>query len=277
MAHDIFISYTQADKHTAFSIHDALIKNGIKVWIAGSVTDGVRAGNAYKKDVVTAIAACKIFLLVYSQQVNQSRDVKSELTLAEKKIIIPIRMDHSEMCPELKYDLKYIEFIDASRGGLDYIMSRLLNDIPHHLETYKERPALSRNKMFYKTLVLRLRKTALIIGIIGGIVAILIFLFNITEKVKGLSNKQQTIIQDSLFVSGIIRARNSDNGIANAWITSDLNPKDTLITTTDGTFEFAVQGKPGQSIRVYAGAEGYITRNEYHTLPKAISIYLDKQ
>ncbi|MGB8191154.1 MAG: toll/interleukin-1 receptor domain-containing protein [Chitinophagaceae bacterium] len=274
MTHDIFISYTQPDRHTAFAIYDALIRNGMKVWIAGSVTDGVKAGNAYKKDVVSAIAACKIFLLVYSKYVNMSRDVKSELTLAEKKIIIPIRMDQSEMCAELKYDLKNLEFIDADRGGIAYIMSRLLCDIPHHLETYEESP----KALLYKTpLAVRLKKIAITIAILITTAAMFLILFNISPNRKVLPGKQQAIIQDSLFVSGIIRARNTDMGIANAWLTSDLTPGDTLTTTTDGTFEFAVKGKPGQSIRIYTGAEGFITRNEYHTLPKAISIYLDKQ
>jgi hypothetical protein len=150
LAHDIFISYTQPDRHAAFAIHDALVQNGITVWMAGSITGGVISGNAYKKDIVNAIAACKVFLLVYSEYVNQSRDVKNELTLAEKKVIIPIRMDHSEMCPDLKYDLKNLEFIDARQGGLPYVMSRLLYDLPVHLHNYKERPALSMDKVLLR-------------------------------------------------------------------------------------------------------------------------------
>ncbi|HYC28125.1 MAG TPA: toll/interleukin-1 receptor domain-containing protein, partial [Chitinophagaceae bacterium] len=148
--HDIFISYTQPDRHTAYAIHDALAQNGIKAWMAGSITDGVKAGSPYKKDVVTAIANCKIFLLLYSEFVNQSRDVKGELALAEKKVIIPIRMDHSEMCEELKYDLKCLEFIDASQGGIGYIMSRLLRDIPPILGNSTGSPAMSTDKVLLR-------------------------------------------------------------------------------------------------------------------------------
>ncbi|MGB8194310.1 MAG: hypothetical protein WCF67_20430, partial [Chitinophagaceae bacterium] len=173
--------------------------------------------------------------------------------------------------PELQYDLKNLEFIDADRGGIPYIMSRLLCDIPPHLDIYKEPP------VYNATPAVRKKKLIVITGISGGIAAMFILFFYISEKTKGLSNNQQVIVQDSLFVSGIIRAKNADTGIANAWITSDLTPGDTLLTTSDGTFEFKVKGKPGQSIRIYTGHEKFKTRNEYHTLPKAISIYLDKR
>lgn len=284
LTHDIFISYTQADKHTAFAIYDALTHGGMSVWIAGSATNGVKAGNAYKNDIVKAISACKIFLLIYSQYVNKSRDVKNELTLAEKKVIITVRLDQSEMCPELQYDLKNLEFIDADRGGLPYVISRLLNDIPHQLEINNGRSDLSADKVLrHKAkLVVRLKQLARVIGIPAGIAGIFIYLFYLSQQnyipdKESISDKKSTIIPDSLFVSGIVRARTADTGIANAWITSNLTPGDTLITTTDGTFEFKVPGKPGENVRIYAGAQGYITRNEYHTLPKAISIYLDKQ
>ena len=117
-----------------------------------------------------------------------------------------------------------------------------------------------------------------VVGIIVGITAILTFLlFTIPEKM-GLKQTEKTVQpKDSLFVSGIIRVKGLDKGIPNAWVTSDLTPGDTIYTTSDGTFELQVTGKPGQSIRIFTGAPGYAPRNEYHTLPKAIAIYLDKK
>ena len=115
-----------------------------------------------------------------------------------------------------------------------------------------------------------------VFAIVVSITVILSFVFDLPQKTRSLSSQQEIIQQDSLFVSGIVREKNTDKGIPNAWITSDLK-SDTLFATSDGTFEFYVKGKPGESIRIYAGAQGYVTRNEYHTLPKSIPICLDKR
>jgi hypothetical protein len=117
-----------------------------------------------------------------------------------------------------------------------------------------------------------------VIAILVGISTILItILFTVPEKLGLKENKTITTAPDSILVSGIIREKGSDKGIPNAWITSDLTIPDTILTTSAGTFELTVAGKAGKSIRIFTGAAGYTSRNEYHTLPQAISIELQKQ
>jgi ribosomal protein L27 len=116
------------------------------------------------------------------------------------------------------------------------------------------------------------------LGIIVALIGIItFFLFTIPKEMGWKTNEKAIIQQDSIFVSGIIRTKGTNKGIPNAWITTDLSKSDTLITTSDGTFEFYVKGKSGESIRIYVGAKGYESRNEYHILPKSIAIYLDKK
>jgi hypothetical protein len=118
-----------------------------------------------------------------------------------------------------------------------------------------------------------------VVGIIVGITVIITFLlFTFPEKMgRKPPVKQVPLPQDSIFVTGIIRAKGADTGIPNAWVTNNLTPGDTILTTSHGTFELWVPGKAGQSIRIYTGAKGYDTTNEYHTLPKAIDISLKKK
>lgn len=119
-------------------------------------------------------------------------------------------------------------------------------------------------------------KSQAVIAIIVGIVTVLSFVLELPKKLGFISDKKEPVqVLDSLLVSGIVRQKDNKTGISNAWVTADLLGRDTLSTTSDGTFEFFVKGKSGQSIRVYVGAEGYEQRNEFHVLPKAISIDLE--
>ncbi|NII26868.1 hypothetical protein HB364_17390 [Pseudoflavitalea sp. X16] len=116
-----------------------------------------------------------------------------------------------------------------------------------------------------------------VVAIIVGITAIITFFFTFREKMGWVPAKQETVLQDSIFVSGLIRDSLTGEAISNAWVTSDLKPGDTILTASNGTFELYVPGKSGQSIRIYTGAKNYQERNEYHTLPRAIAIYLNKK
>jgi hypothetical protein len=81
----------------------------------------------------------------------------------------------------------------------------------------------------------------------------------------------------TILVTGVIKAKESETGISDAYITSDLNFRDTIRTTSDGTFQFQVQGAAGQAIRVYVWANHFKPRNEIHTLGSSIEIHLAPQ
>src|SRR5580658_1940181 len=78
-------------------------------------------------------------------------------------------------------------------------------------------------------------------------------------------------------VTGIVRDRKTKSPIADAFVTSDLTPHDTIRTTTDGTFQFMVTALPGSSIRIFVGADQYQLRNEFHVIGSSIEIDLDKK
>jgi hypothetical protein len=126
--------------------------------MAGSSSTGVISGNQYKEDIGKAISVCKIFILIYSDYVNKSRDVKNELAQAEKKIIIPIRRDYSEMCFGLKYDLKPLEYIDAVGNDFSVVSSRLMVDLRKHLLSYQQTDTSSTDKMLFRQGIKMLNK-----------------------------------------------------------------------------------------------------------------------
>lgn len=128
-----------------------------------------------------------------------------------------------------------------------------------------------------------LGSTQSIVTILGTMVALIIGLFTISEKLSCNTSKPTIVQNDStgkkpvIMITGVIRDRNTKEGVANAYISSDINLKDTVITTSDGTFQFEASGDIGQSIRIYVQAEGYLSRNEYKSFGLPIDIELDKR
>ena len=84
MAHDVFISYSSKDpenrdKKVADSICSALEKQKIRCCIAPL---DVFPGEEYGAEIIRAIEACKIFVLVFSSIANKSSPVRKEVERA---------------------------------------------------------------------------------------------------------------------------------------------------------------------------------------------------
>lgn len=119
-----------------------------------------------------------------------------------------------------------------------------------------------------------LKIIAIGVGIASGIATILALVFSLNPSTS--PGNQPPDSSDTLLVVGVVRDRATDKGIPNAWFTSNKNWKDTIRTTTDGTFEWKLRAEVGESVRVYAEAIGYSQRNEYKTLQGPLEIYLDR-
>jgi hypothetical protein len=115
------------------------------------------------------------------------------------------------------------------------------------------------------------------------VVLILVTTYSKVQKILGFktlisSNQNDSIVKKpNVLITGVIKDRKSKKGIPNAYITSDIKLKDTVVTTSDGTFQFEASGDVGQSIRLYVQATGYQPRNEYRSFGLPIEIELDKR
>jgi len=112
MAHDVFISHSSNNKSVADEICSALEKNEIRCWIAPR---DIPAGVQYGAEITKGICNCSAFLLVFSEEVNDSAPVQKELELAlsYKKTIIPFRIDSAAMNDNFQYYLSNVQWIDA--------------------------------------------------------------------------------------------------------------------------------------------------------------------
>ena len=80
MAHDVFLSYAAADRAPPVAVVAGLEGQGIRCWVAPR--DIIPAGSEYGQEVVEAIGACRIPVLIFSAQANSSSHVRREVECA---------------------------------------------------------------------------------------------------------------------------------------------------------------------------------------------------
>jgi len=113
MAYDVFISHSSANKVIADAICHALEQNGIRCWIAPR---DIQAGSLYGEQITKGIRECKVFLLVFSDEVNRSSAVQKELeraVLGYQKTVIPYRIEDVPMNDNIEFFLGDVHWIDA--------------------------------------------------------------------------------------------------------------------------------------------------------------------
>lgn len=110
--HDVFISYSNEDKQIADDICLKLESGGIRCWYAPR---DILPGADWREAIMTAISSARVFVLVYSKESNQSRQVLNEVTGAFNSscVMIPFRIDDVAMSPALSYYLSNVHWLDA--------------------------------------------------------------------------------------------------------------------------------------------------------------------
>src|ERR1700758_3625833 len=90
-SHDVFISYSNADKPVADAACAVLERHGVRCWIAPR---DVTLGMSYGESIMDAIAQARIMVLIFSDHANKSPQVEREIERAVSKgrILIPIRI-----------------------------------------------------------------------------------------------------------------------------------------------------------------------------------------
>ena len=107
----IFVSYSSKDIKIALRICAALEAKGLVCWIAGrDINPGENFGDA----IVSAIRAAKLMLLVFTENANNSDEIKKELVLAghHRLTVIPVRVEDVVPGGAFAYELATRQWID---------------------------------------------------------------------------------------------------------------------------------------------------------------------
>jgi hypothetical protein len=132
MAHDVFISHASVDKPAADAVCHGLEARGVRCWIAPR--DQI-AGKPYGQQITEAIRAARVMVLIFSEHVNASQAVLNEIHLAAaaEVTIVPFRIAHVELNPELNYYLGRTHWLDAFPQPLDAYIDTLAATIQRNL------------------------------------------------------------------------------------------------------------------------------------------------
>ena len=111
-SHDVFVSYSQADRECAFDIVAWLEARDISVWIAPR---DVLPTADWAENVIDAISAARIMVLVFSASTNESVQVRREVERAVHKglVVLPFRVEDVLPIKSLEYFLSSQHWLDA--------------------------------------------------------------------------------------------------------------------------------------------------------------------
>jgi predicted ATPase len=126
--HQVFICHSSADVTVARDICVGLENAGLRCWIAPR---DPLPGMPYGQQIVSAIEATRVVLLVFSSNANGSRAVLGELELAANrgKIVLPVRIEDVQPSPNLEFYVRAIHWFDAATRPLDQTLPELVRDV----------------------------------------------------------------------------------------------------------------------------------------------------
>jgi hypothetical protein len=109
---DVFISYSQPDRECANEMVTRLEARGVKCWIAPR---DISPSADWAAEIIDAISAARVMILVFSSSSNQSPQVRREVERAVHKQvnILPFRIENVTPSKSLELFLSAQHWMDA--------------------------------------------------------------------------------------------------------------------------------------------------------------------
>jgi len=128
MAHDVFISYSSADKVFADAVCAGLERQGLRCWIAPrDILPGLEWGAA----IIDAITESRAMVLIFSKNTSQSVQVSREIerAVAKRVAVINFRVEEAPLNKTLEYFLSTAHWYDASTRPIEPHVERLADQL----------------------------------------------------------------------------------------------------------------------------------------------------
>ncbi len=109
---DVFISYSHKDKLTADAVCAGIEFAGIRCWIAPRDID---PGTEWAEGIMIGINRCRLMVLIFSENANQSSQVRREIERAANREmpILPFRIENVGPSSKLEFFLGNLHWLDA--------------------------------------------------------------------------------------------------------------------------------------------------------------------
>ena len=131
MPKPVFLSHSTDDAPTAINIRDALEAAGIGCWMAPR---DIAPGADYGAQIIDAIEACAVMVLVLSETSNNSQYVRNEVerAIAKHKRVIPVRIHNVMPSRSLEFFVSNAQWIDAWDAPLEKVIGVLATAVRKH-------------------------------------------------------------------------------------------------------------------------------------------------
>ena len=146
---EIFITYSSKDQKVAGIICTALENRGLTCWISSR---DVKPGQNFQEQIVRAIRAAKIMVLVFTANANNSNEIKKELALASQNnlVVIPVRIEDVTPNEAFAYEFATRQWIDLFgdwENSVAHLVELIAGSIDDHRSSGREkaRPGLTGN------------------------------------------------------------------------------------------------------------------------------------
>ncbi len=125
MAHDVFISYSSKNKVPADEVCAAIEARGIPCWIAPR---DITPGTEWSESIINALEECRVMVIIFSADSNQSPQVKREAERAVSKgvIILPVRIEDVYPSGAMEYYLSTSHWMDAVKPHIHHHLKNLV-------------------------------------------------------------------------------------------------------------------------------------------------------
>jgi hypothetical protein len=139
VAHDAFISYSKHDKPIADAVCATLESRGIRCWCAPR---DVTPGSDWGESIVRAIRTCRIMVLVFSSNSNNSPQVRREVQQAFEHglTVIPLRVEDIAPVEGLEYYIGPVHWLDAITPPLGRHLQTLAGQVQVLLKSSDKGP-----------------------------------------------------------------------------------------------------------------------------------------
>jgi hypothetical protein len=139
MAHDVYISYSHVDKAAADAACATLERAGVRCWIAPR---DITPGDEWSAAIIKAIDECRAMVLIFSQNANNSRQIRREVERAITVGIplVPVRIEDVVPTESLAYFMGTVHWLDAMTPPFENHLLKLADSLKGLLQARAPSP-----------------------------------------------------------------------------------------------------------------------------------------
>ena len=140
MAHDVYISYSHVDKAAADAACATLERAGLRCWIAPR---DITPGDEWSAAIIKAIDQCRAMVLIFSQNANNSRQIRREVERAITVGIplVPVRIEDVVPTESLAYFMGTVHWLDAMTPPFENHLVKLADSLKALLQARPSSPS----------------------------------------------------------------------------------------------------------------------------------------